>query len=370
MYSVKNKKFFQLIAPVLSAFQYSFIAVFSLSLHCPHNSLSPKPLHLRPLSYFAPIQILLSKTCAPECKPFSHLWFSAVLLHPLWICIKHPTEHTYCGCTHSLVTPSPVSILLVVCSALHHTAVSRLINSTHLILIRPETIIDLSLHIRKLNEPQCTTIAINSQRHTFQLYDFVVLTLSSLNNAWTSHPIRALLAPDLCVNILLGLPFLKHNKIIIDHDSDIAIDKISGFDLLNENKSSSLSSPHPSSNHLSPLQKCNNILHVCCQVMEELSWHCKECRLVLKQDNLFESVTSFNPIGAITSTVLCLASQKDLLTLNENIKNDFKSFFKPISHINQLPPHEPACIHLKDAYKKSQLDLTPAPVNIKRLLLH
>ena len=106
----------------------SFIAVFSLSLHCPHYSLSPKPLHLRPSSYFTPIQLLLSKTCAPQCKPFPHLWFSAVLPNPLQIRIKHPTERTYCGCTHSLVTPSPVSILLVVCTALHHTVVSRLIN--------------------------------------------------------------------------------------------------------------------------------------------------------------------------------------------------------------------------------------------------
>lgn len=183
-------------------------------------------------------------------------------------------------------------------------------------------------------------------------YDYVVLTLSSLNNAWTSRPVRALLAPDLCVNIILGLPFLKHNKIIIDHDSDTAIDKISGFDLLNENKPSSLSSPHPPSKRLSPLQKHNNILHVRCQVMEELSWHCKEHRLVLEQNNLFNSVTPFNPIAAITNTILHLASQQELLTLEENIKNDYKSLFEPIPHINQLPLHEPAHIHLKDAYKK------------------
>lgn len=42
-------------------------------------------------------------------------------------------------------------------------------NGAHLILIRPETIIDLGLHIHKLSKSQCATIAINSQRHTFQL---------------------------------------------------------------------------------------------------------------------------------------------------------------------------------------------------------
>ena len=110
-------------------------------------------------------------------------------------------------------------------------------NGAHLLLIRPETIADLRLKIRKLHKPESATVAINSQHHTFLLSDYVVLTLSSSNNAWTSHPVRALIAHDLCINILLGLPFLKHNKIVIDHDSVTAIAKDSGFDLLNSTKS-------------------------------------------------------------------------------------------------------------------------------------
>lgn len=115
---------------------------------------------------------------------------------------------------------------------LHHCLLD---NGAHLVLIRPETVTDLGLKICKLHTSQTATIAINSQHHSFHLADYVVLSLSSLNNAWTSHPIRALIAADLCVNILLGLPFLKHNKIVIDHDSDTAIAKDSNFDLLNEN---------------------------------------------------------------------------------------------------------------------------------------
>ena len=34
------------------------------------------------------------------------------------------------------------------------------------------------------------------------------------------------------------------------------------------------------------------------------------------------------------------------------MKDDFEHIFKPIPHIDLLPPHEPARIHLKDAYKK------------------
>ena len=93
-------------------------------------------------------------------------------------------------------------------------------NGAHLVLIRPETVADLGLKIQKLHKPQLATVAIKSKRHTFHLFDYVHLTLSSLNNTWTSQPVRALIAADLCTNILLGLPFLKHNKIVIDHDSD------------------------------------------------------------------------------------------------------------------------------------------------------
>jgi Aspartyl protease len=141
-------------------------------------------------------------------------------------------------------------------------------NGAHLVLIRPGTVADLGLRIQKLHKPQRATVAINSQRHTFLLADYVFLTLSSLNNAWTSWPVRALIAPDLCINILLGLPFIKHNKIVIDHDADTAIDKLTGFDLLNENKSSPLLIP--TTPRLSPKQKRDNILHIRRQVLEEL----------------------------------------------------------------------------------------------------
>ena len=51
----------------------SFIVAFTLSLHCPHQSLSSKPLHPRPSLYFPAIQLFLSKACAPQCKSFPHL---------------------------------------------------------------------------------------------------------------------------------------------------------------------------------------------------------------------------------------------------------------------------------------------------------
>ena len=164
-------------------------------------------------------------------------------------------------------------------------------NGAHLVLIRPETVADLGLKIRKLHKPQLATVAIKSKRHTFHLFDYVHLTFSSLNNAWTSQPVRALIAADLCTNILLGLPFLKHNKIVIDHDSDTVIDKITGFDLLNENKISPLL--HPPKPRVSPKQKRDNILLIQRQVLEELKWRCTNVVLFL---NKIMYSNQFNPL--------------------------------------------------------------------------
>jgi hypothetical protein len=225
-------------------------------------------------------------------------------------------------------------------------------NGAHLVLIRPETVTDLGLKIRKLKTPQCATVAINSQRHTFHLADYVVLSLSSLNNAWTSRPVRALIAADLCINILLGLPFLKHNKIVIDHELDTAIDKTTGFDLLHENNPSPLTTPSRVLTSTSPKHKRDTILHIRRQVLEELKWRCMERRQKLDENNLFESTLPLNHIASIRNTIQRLASTQDILDLETKVKNEFKQIFEPIPHINRLPPHEPARIHLKDAYKK------------------
>ena len=45
--------------------------------------------------------------------------------------------------------------------------------------------------------------------------------------------VKALIAPGLGMPIILGLPFLIHNTIIMDHTSRTCIDKRSQYDLLN-----------------------------------------------------------------------------------------------------------------------------------------
>ena len=123
------------------------------------------------------------------------------------------------------------------------------------------------------------------------------LSLSSLNQVWTSRPVTALIANNLCVDILLGLPFLKHNKIVIDHELDTAIDKLSGFDLLHENAPSSLLKRQPKK--LMPKQKHDHILYDCRELIKELKDTCKLCRQPLQDADAFEKITLHNPIALI-----------------------------------------------------------------------
>jgi Aspartyl protease len=108
-------------------------------------------------------------------------------------------------------------------------------NGAHLVLIRPEVVKKLGLKVCKLINPELVSLALKQNSGTTAFTDYVSLTLSTLNNTWTSRPVCAIIAPHLCTDILLGLPFLSHNKIVIDHELRTAIHKPSGCDLLNEN---------------------------------------------------------------------------------------------------------------------------------------
>ena len=150
----------------------------------------------------------------------------------------------------------------------------------------------------------------------------------------------------------MGLPFLKHNKIVINHETDTAIAKDSGFDLLHENKPIPLTTPPIFTPQYSPKQKHNSILRIHRQVLQKLKTKCTERRHALEENNPFFNINPPSHVAFIKDTIEHLASKSELLELEKNIKTQFKSIFDPIPHIDKLPPHKPAHIHLIDAYKK------------------
>jgi hypothetical protein len=92
---------------------------------------------------------------------------------------------------------------------------------------------------------------------------------------------------------------------------------------------------------------------------------CAEQLQVLEQNDCFEKIPPFNPIASIQNTIELLALKKHLQKLNSDLKEEFKQIFEPIPHINDLPAHEPARIHVRDAYKKIALRSYPCPWQYK-----
>ena len=107
-------------------------------------------------------------------------------------------------------------------------------NGTHVVLIHPDTISELQLEHFKLKKPKKVSIAISDKKkETMTLVDYIKFSVTSLDNAWTSKPIFAIIAPGLCLPLILGLPFLIKNNIVIDHADRTAVDEVSSYDLLN-----------------------------------------------------------------------------------------------------------------------------------------
>lgn len=121
----------------------------------------------------------------------------------------------------SSVSPFPVSV-------------SALIDDgSSLVLIDDALIMKLGLRRRKLHKPIPATVAMQSDTNSppFSLHEYVRIKPTSLNCDWTSQTVKAVIAPNLCTSLLLGGPFLSHNRIVIDHELRTCIAKDSLYDL-------------------------------------------------------------------------------------------------------------------------------------------
>jgi hypothetical protein len=136
------------------------------------------------------------------------------------------------------------------------------------------------------------------------LTEWVKLKLYDPNELWTSRTVCAVVTPGLCMDIILGLPFLRMNKIVIDHEWNTCIAKESGYDLLNP--------PLPQV----PLQ----VIH--CELQHSVA---KQKKLVMKQllseghdvkielDKSCPNLKLSNSIAAIHEHIEVLADQANLI---------------------------------------------------------
>jgi hypothetical protein len=108
-------------------------------------------------------------------------------------------------------------------------------NGCHLVLIRPDIVEHLGLPILTLKTLEIIDVAIKDckRKKKMELKMFVILSTTSLDQQWQSKCVCTIIASNLCMPIIFGLPFLSHNGIVTDHTLCSCIDKTTGYNLIN-----------------------------------------------------------------------------------------------------------------------------------------
>jgi hypothetical protein len=294
-----------------------------------------------------------------ESNPKSHLVVTSPvrkLTGNCCICHSHGAELEVCP---PLLIPHLLFPAFVLQDGLRTSSFDCLLdNSAHFVLISRNVVKNCKLQIRKLKTPKPITQAITLYtKQQILLTDYVHLDLSSLNGAWTLHTVHAVISDDLCYPILLGQPFLKHNKLVIDHDLRSAVDKNTGFDILNNDpyQDSVLCHDKPSIGQpQASCLTCQDIYDEHRDRLENASIHFLSLCPKTQCTAQFTDVTTqtINVIGALKDTIVNLEVRQHCNLKEEELKDNYHDVFHQIPHANFLPDTVTCQICLKDEYKK------------------
>ena len=161
-----------------------------------------------------------------------------------------------------------------------------------------------------------------SMKWTIVLTEWVKLHLYDPSNFWTSKTVCTIITPSLCTPVILGLPFLTHNTIIVDHMARTATDKSTGFNLLH---------PSPPPPPPPPKQKLKDFFAKLKEdrklMVAELKMICTEQQCKIR--NHFEPVKPVDCVTAICQCIEELNTHKQLNCLSDSIKSKYKDVFDP-----------------------------------------
>jgi len=233
-------------------------------------------------------------------------------------------------------------------------------NGAHLVLIRPEVVDQLRLQRHPLKTPEIVSVAIEDgkKKKRMKLYHYVKFAVTSTDNVWTSKVIHAIVAPGLCMPLILGLPFLIHNDIVTDHALRSCIDKKSGYNILNPSR---VHPPPPLRKRLR--QQINDTKAAKKKALAELGEVCR--KRIAEKKLTFEDVKDVDVIAAIRDTIENIALTEQLKAHGDKIKKEFKPIFEPIPHVDDLPRDYMARIKLKEAERTIINRTYPCPRKYK-----
>jgi hypothetical protein len=210
------------------------------------------------------------------------------------------------------------------------------------VLIRPDIVQKVGLPIHTLHTPEPVDVAIKNgkEKQKCILKEFVILGITSIDQQWSSKHIQAIIALNLCMPLILSIPFLSHNNIVTDHALRSCVDKKSGYNLIDPK----IVLPLPPK--ALPMTKRKESKKNIKNYLKELKEVCSQ-RLG-KIENSFEKISKINYIGAIKSRLETLSLEETLSNEEKKIREEFKDLFKPTPHVIDLPTDFMAEIKLKD----------------------
>ncbi|KAG2737911.1 hypothetical protein P692DRAFT_20638613, partial [Suillus brevipes Sb2] len=213
------------------------------------------------------------------------------------------------------------------------------------VLIDEALALKLGLRRRKLQTPIPFNVALSGEsKDSFLLSEYVKLACISIDSRFTSRSVRAVVAPNLCTPLLLGGPFLHHNKIVIDHELRTCIAKDINYDLLNPLADLPKKSIVPSPPKMAEYRD---------HVVRELKHILPEYKVLV--DDSCEPITGIDIIAAVRQRIEVLASVEQLKERDTAIKKEFVDRFPAdIPHNDSLPSDVLFRVKLKDANKVIQ----------------
>ena len=217
-------------------------------------------------------------------------------------------------------------------------------NGAHLVLIHPEVVDALRLECHLLKVPETISVAISKTKKKVKmtLHHYVKFVVTSIDNAWTLKTVHAIIAPGLCMPVILGLLFLTHNDIVTDHKERSCIDKKTGYNLMNPTPVV----PPPSSwMHAKDQIKFTKAAKKA--TLAELTTVCQ--KRIEEKCLVFEEVNDVDIVAAIKDAIEIIALREKLKSVEKEIKQEFRQVFKEIPHVKDLPTDYMACIKLRDA---------------------
>ena len=202
--------------------------------------------------------------------------------HLIWTCqVNNPTDHI------------SVKTLALIDSG------------THMVLICPDLVKHLNLVSQPLEQPERINIALSSTDQIDELTHYTIIDPASLDNQFCSLTLHAVIAPGLCMPIILGLPFLYMNKVVCDYASQSCL-------------VTTTSPPYD---------------------------------LMAKQTKpAVPTLETSLPdvLAALKDHIMSLSFEEELEAHELKLWNQFSQIFEPPSHVQELPKEPVARIQLKD----------------------